>query len=346
MSVPKLMRVIHFGLVGDRPGGMAQVVNEYLRWSEPGLSVSAVATARFKRDPLSAVLFPAAVVRLLTFAIRSRRTTQVTVFHLSENGSFIREGLLLVVARLLRLNAIAHLHGANFADFAMRRPSLVRFVLGSASTVAVLTLDDELTVVKMLRPNARVVVVPNVVPVPKSHVEKTSTLVFGGELSPRKGFDVLCEAWSDLYGEFPSWTLCVAGPSVVGQDMPRLDGITYLGVLPNASLLTHLDKAKVAVLPSRNEALPMFLLEAMARGCAIVSTNVGQITTLLEGDAGIVVEAGNAVSLRSALRTLMADDSTRLVYSDRSRRRVQERYSVEHARVQIVDLWRSVAAGN
>ena len=48
----------------------------------------------------------------------------------------------------------------------------------------------------------------------------------------------------------------------------------------------------LASLPSRAEALPMFLLEALANGCAVLGSTAGGIPELLSGGAGIVVPPG------------------------------------------------------
>ena len=68
------------------------------------------------------------------------------------------------------------------------------------------------------------------------------------------------------------------------------------------------------VMPSWTEGAPMALLEAMAAGCAIVATRVGQIPDMLEeGKAGLLVTPGDRTGMEEAVRMLcqnrrMADE--------------------------------------
>jgi L-malate glycosyltransferase len=57
-----------------------------------------------------------------------------------------------------------------------------------------------------------------------------------------------------------------------------------------------------------SEGLPLALLEAMFAACPIVATDVGQVrAALAHGTAGIVVEAGTAAALASALDRLLSN---------------------------------------
>jgi hypothetical protein len=76
-------------------------------------------------------------------ARRIRRLTGDVVIHvhLSERGSFLREGALLTYGRRRGLHVAASLHGAEFVPFARRHPRLVSTVLRNAAVIA--ALDDE-----------------------------------------------------------------------------------------------------------------------------------------------------------------------------------------------------------
>ncbi|MCH7761418.1 glycosyltransferase, partial [candidate division TA06 bacterium] len=66
------------------------------------------------------------------------------------------------------------------------------------------------------------------------------------------------------------------------------------------------------VLPSLAEGLPNALLEAQACGLASVVTRVGGNSEIVShGENGLVVEAGDASGLASALTTLIDDPASR-----------------------------------
>ena len=81
----------------------------------------------------------------------------------------------------------------------------------------------------------------------------------------------------------------------------------------------------MAVLPSREEAFPMFLLEAMAHRCAIVATDVGGVQELM-GSAGELVPSGDADALGRALGRLISEPGTREALAAAAGDRAAERF--------------------
>jgi hypothetical protein len=132
--MPRLPTVVHIGVFGPLPGGMAQVLNEYLSWRFVGLAVRAMASTTGRGDPWAPLRSARCMLALL--AVRLSCRPHAVVLHLSSGGSFVREGGLLAWTRLLRLPAAVHLHGSEFAE---RWPRLVGVVLRLARRVYVLT---------------------------------------------------------------------------------------------------------------------------------------------------------------------------------------------------------------
>jgi glycosyltransferase involved in cell wall biosynthesis len=335
--------IMHFGIFGDQPGGMAQVVNGYLSWALPNVRIRATLTTRRARDPFAPFLSLRAVVALFRF--RRRSPGGVSVFHLSERGSFLREGGLLVLASASGMATVAHLHGANFNDFAIVHPRIVSFVLRRAGAIGALT-DQALDAVRpLVGTGANLRLVSNAVPTPDfvdwEHKEKT--IVFGGEVGRRKGADLLFEAWRAIQPVPVGWTLKIIGPiAELDAEVPVLPNLMITGAIPHARLLEELDKATIAVLPSRDEALPMFLLEALARGCCVIATDVGQVASLLSADNGILVPAGDRNSLASAIeQCLLSERTDQIAMAKRGRRLSMDYYSEQAVQSQLVELWKS-----
>lgn len=323
----------HVGRRGEVAGGMTQVVNGYLAWDFERFDVDVIVSRDGSSGPRAVRLFLSAAGRILTLP---RRSTPVVVVHLSQGGSFVREGLLLLLARAAGTATIAHLHGSSFAAFARQRPRLTGRVLRAADLVLALS-DESAATASSFVPAERVRRVPNVVagdrPEPKEH-----RVVFGGTVGRRKGVDVLLAAWRGL--DTTDWTLDVVGPvadpDVVDETVPH---VVVHGARPHAELMGLLRRASVAVLPSRDEALPMFLLEALARDACVIATDVGGIPALLEGDAGIVVPAGEIEPLRRALESVMVSEARRQELVEKGRARFAERYSADSAYPVIESLW-------
>ena len=70
-----------------------------------------------------------------------------------------------------------------------------------------------------------------------------------------------------------------------------------------------LSESKVFILPSRNEGLPMSLLEAMSYGLAPIVTPVGGIPdTVFEGENGTFVNPGDVKSIARKLEELIEQE--------------------------------------
>lgn len=312
--------VYHAGVVGDVPGGMAQVLNSYSSWTYNAIEVRLVRSSRGAGRGWSVGPWISALAKMAASSLSARQS--VWVVHLSQGGSFIREGSLILLASVLRVRCAAHLHGSRFVSFSRAHPKLTRAVLARATAVYVLTTESRTAVIKARRcSGAHVVQVVNAVDMPQSVSVKKNFVLFAGELGARKGVDVLVRAWAQL--SHPDWTLHLAGPSVAGTSLDPSDGVILHGALPHSTVMNLADQSAIAVLPSRHEALPMFLIETMARGCAIVATDVGEVRGLV-GDAGVIVPIGDSHALALALSNLMTNPDLRSRFALSARARVKD----------------------
>ncbi|HUC00286.1 MAG TPA: glycosyltransferase [Solirubrobacterales bacterium] len=69
--------------------------------------------------------------------------------------------------------------------------------------------------------------------------------------------------------------------------------------------------ADVLVQPSLADAMPLTVMEAMAIGVPVVATKVGDVPSMLEGRAGLVVPPGDQAALEAALTELLGDPARR-----------------------------------
>nr|WP_237398167.1 glycosyltransferase family 4 protein [Rathayibacter rathayi] len=315
---------------------MTQVVNGYLRWPFARSDVRVILSRTAPGEHVAAARLAAGAAARIV-AIARREFGSVIVVHLSERGSFLREGSLLRLAHRLGLRTVAHLHGSEFAAFTAAHPRLVKDVLRSADEV--ISLSEETSAIcRRYVPADRVHLVPNALEQGTPR-EKTRTVVFGGVVSHRKGVDVLQKAWAKLQGA-EGWRLLIAGPirepEVVDRSVP---GIEFLDSLENARLLALLDQASIAVLPSREEAMPIFILEALARDAAVVSTAVGGIPEVLGDGCGRVVAPGDVDALAAALTELITDADARAEVVEKAGVRFRERFSADAVFPRVEEVW-------
>ena len=119
--------------------------------------------------------------------------------------------------------------------------------------------------------------------------------------------------------------------------------IHVAGWLDPAARDELLSTAHVFLLPSRDEGLPMALLEAMAYGLAPVTTSVGSIgEAVTDGVTGIVVQPGASDQIAEALAALVADESLRTRLGTAARGRALD-FGLGHWHQALALLWNDLA---
>ncbi len=245
-------------------------------------------------------------LREIAFLSRLPRDAVVHV-HLSERGSFLREGGILFRAARRGNPTVASIHGAEFLRFCEEHPHLVRTVLARAAVITCLS-DDVADLVRRIAPGRPVELVPNPVAEIGATLEPADAppmALFAGELGTRKGADILAEAWPLVRGEIADARCVMVGPRT-DLHLPDLPGLTVMPGLPRADVTQLLGEARVVVLPSRAEGMPMILTEALAAGRPFVATPVGGIPELAHAE-GMLVSVGDPAGLAQALITFLAD---------------------------------------
>ncbi|MFZ1221264.1 MAG: glycosyltransferase [Chthoniobacterales bacterium] len=136
-----------------------------------------------------------------------------------------------------------------------------------------------------------------------------------GSFEPRKGQDVLVEAISKLDAKMSERCLFKMAGRVLDDSfyselknwVASLDQVELIDALDHATALTLLNETDVIVLPSRDETMPIVILEAMGLGKAVISTNVGGVREWLrDGMNGLLVEKENPEALAKALAACAA----------------------------------------
>ena len=102
-----------------------------------------------------------------------------------------------------------------------------------------------------------------------------------------------------------------------------------------------LDRCCVYVLPSYREGTPRTVLEAMATGRAIVTTDVpGCRQTVLDGDNGFLVRARNVEQLAAAMKRFAEEPQLAVTMGARSRKLAEERFDVRNVSDNMLRLMR------
>jgi glycosyltransferase involved in cell wall biosynthesis len=208
------------------------------------------------------------------------KRSEIVHLHISNGGGWLREGALVGVCRARGLRVVVTIHGYDFPEFSRARPGFVQGILSRVDHVIVLS-EEARDAVRALA-DVDVSIVPNPVAIdseapPAEHTPPVA--LFAGAVGHRKGVDVLIDAWRLLLDRGIDGELRIVGPheDITPPDLPQMT--REAAVHPN-DVPGLLREVRVIVLPSRREAMPMILTEALAAGRPFVATAVGGVATI------------------------------------------------------------------
>ena len=197
-------------------------------------------------------------------------------------------------------------------------------------------------------PAGRLHVVPNGIDVRRSEPAAAhEPLVVGTAaiLEHRKGVDVLLEACAriaaplriEIYGDGSLRGALEEQARTLGVDA-RFHGRV-------GDVRTRLESLDVFVLPSRDENLPMALLEAMAAAVPPVATRVGGVPELVvDGESGLLVAVDDVAGLAEAIQSLAADPARRARLARQAAQRVEAEFEAGALGRQMVTLYADALA--
>ena len=165
-----------------------------------------------------------------------------------------------------------------------------------------------------------------------------------GRMENQKAFDVLIRSHAQMRAAGVDHHLLILGEGSLQGELEALvkslgveSSVFMPGFAPNPHALMR--RAAAFALSSRFEGLPMVLLEALALGCPVVSTDCpsGPAEVLEHGKHGVMVPVDDPQALAGALGRVIQDDVYRQDLAVRARKRAEE-LSAERA----LSAWESL----
>ncbi len=170
--------------------------------------------------------------------------------------------------------------------------------------------------------------------------------LFVGRHEPRKGLDVLLDAFAGLERDAVLW---VAGAgagsaSLRARDVP---GVEWLGRISEHEKARRLRGATIFCAPARGgESFGIVLLEGMAGGAAVVASDIDGYRNVARADRdALLFPGGDAVALRDALRRLLDDPVRRAELVAAGEERAAE-FSLRHLAERFIPVYERAVANH
>jgi glycosyltransferase involved in cell wall biosynthesis len=288
---------------------------------------------------------------------RERDRYDVAQVDVYSGRSFVWAELVCALLQLLAKPFVLTLHGGNLPRFSRRWPGRVRRLLRSAVSVSCPSpfLSEKL---RKLRDD--IVVIPNGLAVTRydfaPRVKARPQLVWLRAFHRIYNPSLALRAVARLAPEFPAMRLTMIGPDKgdgsfrEARDAAKTervaDRVSFPGAIPKTKVGDWLSNHDIFVNTTNVDNAPVSVLEAMACGLCVVSTDAGGVRDLVrEGEDALLVPPNDPDAMAAAVRRILTEPglAEKLSRSGRAR-------ALRHDWSAVVPLWdelltAAVAAG-
>lgn len=334
------MNVLMVGVGPERLGGMWTVAQCYLEnedfCDKTGLAYIPTST---NGSILKRSLFMLCGYWKIWKHLRRVKPSVVHI-HMAEKGSTFRKGFVAKMAKKHGCKVVIQMHAGPFMAWyetlEPKKQNKVEEILSYADKFFVLGDYWKEQMARLVNPN-KMDVLYNGIPIPESNAYslQSKDLVFFGVFKKEKGIYDLIDAMAlvdscldkdiklklcgkDLEGNIHAY---IAEKGLTD----RIQLMGWCGAAERDEILRH---AAIDILPSYFEGLSMTVIEAMAYGVPMLTTNISTMGELL-GDGIRRVEPGDVQALADTILQLMNDPSLRKQWSDQEYDRAKNIFAIE-----------------
>lgn len=185
---------------------------------------------------------------------------------------------------------------------------------------------------------------------PMPETKKEWDIAFLGRLERMKAVDLFPEMLTLLKQDHPDLKLLMTGEGSLKGNI--LDGfenagvsqmVNYLGVVETETVPKLINRSRIFIYPSREEPFGLSILEAMACGVPVVTTNVyGPSEIITAGQDGLTVNPDDVNALVEAVSTLLNNESLRSQIGSRGRDTVEKRFDIEQHLLSLLSIYQDL----
>lgn len=272
----------------------------------------------------------------------------------SHYGDFWRNSLFMATSKLFGRKLCLWIHGSKFDQFCLQstkiRLIIIKRILSMPDIVFVLSRSwlrfllnyvPEHKVKILFNPIISVNFNSNEIVNGKfEDLRDSNVILFVGNADARdlkrKGVYDILDAVPLLRSNHSDFLFVFAGPEndanlrSICKKKEIESNALFLGSVPSDKLKGLYSLAKIFILPSYAEGLPIAILEAMASGLPVISTPVGGIPELVEdGINGFLVRAGDVEAIAEKTSLLLSDSELRRDMGQYNIEKVRQKFDVE-----------------
>lgn len=184
-------------------------------------------------------------------------------------------------------------------------------------------------------------------------------ILFLGRIDPKKGLDLLAEAFGKIHPQFPHTHLIIAGPDNIGF-LPTakdyfahagcLDAVTFTGMLTGSLKYAALAAASIYVASSYSEGFSMSVLEGMASGLPCVITTgcnfpeaaAANVAHVVDLNANAIAPDTCATQIASSLNHCLTHPQEAKAMGNRAREFILENYTWDKIAANLIKVYQGI----
>lgn len=332
------MNVLMIGPARDVKGGMTTVVDNYFEYG-----LSSLVKLDYCESINDKSKFQKGIKEVCGYIHFCRIVNKYDLvhIHMASGRSTYRKIEYIKKAKKNKKKVVVHIHGGGFADFYAaqneRNKRKIEKGLNLADKVIVLSQEWKQYFLQII-PKEKLEILYNGVEVPKEFNKdyNNNCILFLGRLCEEKGVYKLLEAIKVLSVTHPDIKLNICGSGEEDKilkyirDNSLSNNVKLIGWVAKYQREKQLKENSIFVLPSKYEAMPMSLLEAMAYRNIPVCTNVGGIPQIIQdGTNGILIKKYEVKSIIEALEKVLDCPQKKKYMAEISYKTVEEKFNIE-----------------
>lgn len=279
-------------------------------------------------------------IRMASDVLKLRKLLRTLApdFIIASEYHFAVATILTGIKRISRIVSWEHHHYYELhQSFFWKR--LIQFTYSRLDAVVCLN-EDEKKLFASINPNP--IVIPNFIGISPSSYQTNNLILTVGRLTFVKGIDLLLKTAKLVLQKNPSWKWKLIGDGEMREYVinfikeEKLQGKLFLHLPESHDIIHEYQDVSLYVMTSRNECLPMTLLEAQSVGlpCISFDCDTGPRNIITNNVDGLLTEKENPEMLAQAICFLIENETLRRKMSDKALQNIK-RFSSEN----IYALW-------
>ena len=334
------MKVLMTGVDKNRLGGMWTVANNYITSKEynEAVDLTYVATSTNGSIIKRTILMIFAFIKIKK--ILSKRNIDLVHIHMAERGSTFRARIITKIAKKYNTKVIIHMHAGPFIDWYStlnkNKQKQIKELFTLSDRVLVLGKYWKDSLSSIVDPK-KIRVLYNGVNVPQrnNYNIKGKYITFMGVLKKEKGIYDLIDSIKIIDSELDKRIkVKLCGIDLEGNVQEYINNKNLNNRIELAGWVNETERDNIYkntilnVLPSYYEALSMTVIESMANGIPIITTNISTMNEVLNNNS-LLIEPGNVESLSRVILKTINNEKTLSKISKQEYERCKEYFDID-----------------